>query len=29
MAGIDASKREFEVSGRVFHEPHFPTATRC
>jgi len=29
MAGIDASKREFEVSGRVFHEPRFPTATRC
>ena len=27
MAGIDASKREFEVSGRVFHEPRFPTAT--
>jgi molybdopterin-dependent oxidoreductase alpha subunit len=27
MAGIDASKREFEVSGRVFHEPRFPTVT--
>jgi molybdopterin-dependent oxidoreductase alpha subunit len=27
MAGIDASKREFEVSGRVLHEPRFPTAT--
>jgi anaerobic selenocysteine-containing dehydrogenase len=27
MAGIDASKREFEVSGRVFHEPRFTTAT--
>jgi molybdopterin-dependent oxidoreductase alpha subunit len=25
MAGIDASKREFEVSGRVFHEPRFAT----
>jgi len=27
MAGIDASKREFEVSGRVLHEPRFSTAT--
>jgi molybdopterin-dependent oxidoreductase alpha subunit len=27
MAGIDASKREFEVSGRVLNEPRFPTAT--
>jgi molybdopterin-dependent oxidoreductase alpha subunit len=27
MAGIDASHREFEVSGRIFHEPRFPTAT--
>jgi molybdopterin-dependent oxidoreductase alpha subunit len=27
MAGIDASKREFEVSGRVFQEPRFPTAS--
>jgi molybdopterin-dependent oxidoreductase alpha subunit len=26
MAGIDASKREFEVRGRVFHEPRFATA---
>ncbi|MFM7287681.1 MAG: molybdopterin dinucleotide binding domain-containing protein, partial [Cyanobium sp.] len=25
MAGIDASRREFEVSGRVFHEPGFAT----
>jgi molybdopterin-dependent oxidoreductase alpha subunit len=25
MAGIDASKREFEVAGRVFHEPRFAT----
>lgn len=25
MAGIDASRREFEVSGRVFHEPRFAT----
>ncbi|MFM9088408.1 MAG: molybdopterin dinucleotide binding domain-containing protein, partial [Cyanobium sp.] len=27
MAGIDSSKREFEVSGRVFGEPRFATAT--
>ena len=27
MAGIDTSKQEFEVSGRVFQEPRFPTAT--
>jgi len=27
MAGIDASRREFEVSGRVFQEPRFPTAS--
>jgi molybdopterin-dependent oxidoreductase alpha subunit len=27
MAGIDASRREFEVGGRVFQEPRFPTAT--
>lgn len=27
IAGIDASRREFEVSGRVFHEPRFPTAS--
>ena len=27
MAGIDASRREFEVSGRVFNQPRFPTAT--
>ena len=27
MAGIDASRCEFEVGGRVFHEPRFPTAT--
>ncbi|MFQ6538797.1 MULTISPECIES: FdhF/YdeP family oxidoreductase [Aphanothece] len=25
IAGIDASRREFEVAGRVFHEPRFPT----
>ncbi|MGL6134249.1 MAG: molybdopterin dinucleotide binding domain-containing protein, partial [Prochlorococcaceae cyanobacterium] len=25
MAGIDTSRREFEVSGRVFHEPRFAT----
>ena len=27
MAGIDTSRREFEVSGRVFQEPRFATAT--
>jgi len=27
ISGIDASKREFEVSGRVFHEPRFATAS--
>jgi molybdopterin-dependent oxidoreductase alpha subunit len=27
IAGIDASRREFEVAGRVFHEPRFPTAS--
>ncbi len=27
IADIDASRREFEVSGRVFHAPRFPTAT--
>ncbi|MFM7634299.1 MAG: FdhF/YdeP family oxidoreductase, partial [Cyanobacteriota bacterium] len=27
IADIDTSKREFEVSGRVFHEPRFATAT--
>ncbi|MCP9881635.1 FdhF/YdeP family oxidoreductase [Cyanobium sp. Alchichica 3B3-8F6] len=27
IADIDASKREFEVAGRVFQEPRFPTAT--
>ena len=27
MAGIDASKREFEVAGRVFPEPRFATAS--
>ncbi|MEX1323615.1 MAG: FdhF/YdeP family oxidoreductase, partial [Synechococcaceae cyanobacterium] len=25
MAGIDTSRREFEVAGRVFHEPRFAT----
>jgi molybdopterin-dependent oxidoreductase alpha subunit len=25
MAGIDESRREFEVAGRVFHEPRFAT----
>jgi anaerobic selenocysteine-containing dehydrogenase len=25
LAGIDRSHREFEVAGRVFHEPRFPT----
>ena len=25
LAGIDASQREFEVEGRVFHEPRFAT----
>jgi molybdopterin-dependent oxidoreductase alpha subunit len=27
MAGIDASRREFEVAGRVFDGPRFPTPT--
>jgi len=27
IAEIDSSRREFEVSGRVFQEPRFPTAT--
>jgi molybdopterin-dependent oxidoreductase alpha subunit len=27
MAGIDASRREFEVQGRVLHEPRFATAS--
>jgi molybdopterin-dependent oxidoreductase alpha subunit len=27
IADIDASRREFEVAGRVFHQPSFPTAT--
>lgn len=27
LAEIDASRREFEVAGRVFHEPRFPTAS--
>lgn len=25
IASIDASRREFEVAGRVFHQPRFPT----
>lgn len=25
IAAIDSSRREFEVAGRVFHEPRFPT----
>jgi molybdopterin-dependent oxidoreductase alpha subunit len=27
LAGIETSRREFEVAGRVFHEPCFPTAS--
>ena len=27
IAGIDESRREFEVAGRVFHEPRFTTAS--
>ena len=27
LAGIDQSRREFEVEGRVLHEPRFPTAS--
>ena len=27
MAGIDASRREFEVQGRVLHQPRFATAS--
>jgi anaerobic selenocysteine-containing dehydrogenase len=27
LAGIDASRREFEVQGRVLHEPRFATAS--
>jgi len=27
LAGIDQSHREFEVQGRVLHEPHFATAS--
>ncbi len=27
IAGITESRREFEVAGRVFHEPRFPTAS--
>jgi len=27
MVGIDTSRREFEVEGRIFHEPRFATAS--
>jgi len=27
MAGIDSTRREFEVEGRIFHEPRFATAS--
>ncbi|MFN9631810.1 MAG: FdhF/YdeP family oxidoreductase [Cyanobacteriota bacterium] len=27
IAALDETRREFEVGGRVFHAPHFPTAT--
>ena len=27
LAGIDASRQEFEVEGRILHEPRFPTAS--